>query len=248
MASRTTPAANVEATPLDGPPLTQQPQGDRISTILAAVSAEVGAVRKSSTAPGAIGGFQFRGVDAVVNAVHPVLARYGVVVVPEVLETTFRTFQSGRDREMADVTVRTRFTFYGPAGDSLSCTVLGEGSDVGDKATGKAQSVALRIALLQTLMLPTDEPDPDETNEPRTPGTSSREQQRPQRRDDVGEGSQEVHRPTHLKHWDDAFGALTGDQQTWVKANWPLDHPPARMTVSEAAQALEWLAGNVPPA
>ena len=39
--------------------------------------------------------------------------------------------------------------------------VIGEAGDSGDKATPKAMSVALRTALLQTLMLPTDEPDPD---------------------------------------------------------------------------------------
>ena len=33
--------------------------------------------------------------------------------------------------------------------------------DSGDKATPKAMSVAFRIALLQALALPTDEPDPD---------------------------------------------------------------------------------------
>jgi hypothetical protein len=39
--------------------------------------------------------------------------------------------------------------------------VLGEAMDSGDKAVAKAMSVAFRIALLQALALPTDEPDPD---------------------------------------------------------------------------------------
>jgi ERF superfamily. len=214
------------------------PQPLPIAALLASVSAEVGAVRKSSTAPGAIGGFQFRGVDAVVNAVHPVLARHGVVVVPEVLDTTFRTFQSGRDREMADVTVRTRFTFYGPAGDSISCTVLGEGSDVGDKATGKAQSVALRIALLQTLMLPTDEPDPDESNEPRTRDLGSTREQ------PAGPPA----RPAHQRPFWDALAALSASQQKWVRDNWPSETQPAQMNVEDTAKAVEWMAANVPPA
>ena len=39
--------------------------------------------------------------------------------------------------------------------------VPGESMDAGDKGTPKAMSVALRIALLQALCIPTDEPDPD---------------------------------------------------------------------------------------
>jgi len=52
-------------------------------------------------------------------------------------------------------------TWYGPEGDQLSSVAAGEAFDSGDKATAKAHSVAFRTALLQTLCLPTDEPDPD---------------------------------------------------------------------------------------
>jgi hypothetical protein len=57
--------------------------------------------------------------------------------------------------------VQVTFFFYGPMGDHIECTTPGEGFDFGDKATSKAMSVACRTALLQTLCLPTDEPDPD---------------------------------------------------------------------------------------
>lgn len=124
----------------------------------------VRSVGKDSTAPGDIGGFKFRGVDAVVNAVAPALRAVGVVVLPEVLAVERAVTTSRGGRNMMNVYVTTRFTFHGPAGDSLQTVVLGEGSDSGDKATAKAQSVALRVALLQALMLPTDDPDPDTEN------------------------------------------------------------------------------------
>lgn len=108
--------------------------------------------------------FSFRGIDSVVNAVGPALRKHGVLVVPEVLEHHLSTVEVGQKRtQMGHVLVKVRYSFYGDKGleDVISCIVLGESMDSGDKATPKAMSVAFRIALLQALALPTDEPDPD---------------------------------------------------------------------------------------
>lgn len=107
-------------------------------------------------------GFNFRGIDSVVNAVSPQLQKYGVVVVPSVEDYSYDTVEIGRNRTaMGHVKVRVRYTFVGPKGDAIAATVVGEAMDSGDKATAKAMSVAFRTALLQALCLPTDEPDPD---------------------------------------------------------------------------------------
>ena len=107
-------------------------------------------------------GFNFRGIDSVVNAVSPQLQKFGVVVVPAVEDYEYATVEIGRNRTaMGHVRVRVRYTFIGPKGDAISATVVGEAMDSGDKATAKAMSVAFRTALLQALCLPTDEPDPD---------------------------------------------------------------------------------------
>jgi hypothetical protein len=65
---------------------------------------------------------------------------------------------------MSHVIIEAKYTFYGPQGDSVTAAVAAEAMDSGDKAVAKAMSVAMRIALLQTLNLPTDEPDPDATS------------------------------------------------------------------------------------
>jgi len=107
-------------------------------------------------------GFNFRGIDSVVNAVSPQLQKYGVIVVPAVEDYSYDTVEIGRNRTaMGHVKVRVRYTFVGPKGDAIAATVVGEAMDSGDKATAKAMSVAFRTALLQALCLPTDEPDPD---------------------------------------------------------------------------------------
>lgn len=131
-----------------------------IQVALNKVKSDIGAVGKAERNNAQ--GFNFRGIDAVVNAAAPHLNAHGVITVPEVLETTYETVEIGQKRTaMGHVVLKVRYHFYGPAGDCISATVASESMDSGDKAMAKAMSVAYRIALLQVLNLPTCEPDPD---------------------------------------------------------------------------------------
>ncbi len=106
--------------------------------------------------------FQFRGIDAVINAVSPAFRHHGIVVVPRVVSHDYRQVEIGQKRTLSGhVTLVVEYTFTNLDGDSISATVAAESMDSGDKATAKAMSVAYRTALLQVLCLPTDEPDPD---------------------------------------------------------------------------------------
>ena len=131
-----------------------------IAQALNEVMKEVGAVKKNDR--NASQGFNFRGIDAVVNAVSPALQKHGVIVVPSVEDYEYHSVEIGKNRTvMGHVKVKVSYTFIGAGGDAIKATVVGEAMDSGDKATAKAMSVAFRTALLQTLSLPTDEPDPD---------------------------------------------------------------------------------------
>lgn len=105
--------------------------------------------------------FNFRGIDAVVNAVGPALRKHGVVVMPELISREYEVVQTTTGKPSMACRVVVAYNFHGPAGDTLTATVAGEAWDAGDKSTPKAMSVAFRTALLQALALPTDEPDPD---------------------------------------------------------------------------------------
>jgi hypothetical protein len=131
-----------------------------IAQALNEIMKAVGAIAKKdkNTAQG----FNFRGIDSVVNAVSPALQKFGVVIVPSVEEYDYQTVEIGRNRTaMGHVRVKVTYTFIGANGDAIKATVVGEAMDSGDKATAKAMSVAFRTALLQSLSLPTDEVDPD---------------------------------------------------------------------------------------
>lgn len=105
--------------------------------------------------------FNFRGIDAVVNAVGPALRKHGVIVVPSLVSASYETVQTTGGKAATACRVVVEYVFHGPAGDCIVTSVAGEAWDSSDKATSKAMSVAFRTALLQSLALPTDEPDPD---------------------------------------------------------------------------------------
>lgn len=138
---------------------TDAPASVPIHVALAAVMADVSAVGKGEFNRDQ--GFNFRGIDAVVNAVGPVLRRHGVIVTPHAEDVVYDVAPTRSGGRINTCRVRVRYVFTGPEGDAIECTVFGEAFDSGDKSTAKAMSVAFRVALLQALALPTHDPDPD---------------------------------------------------------------------------------------
>jgi hypothetical protein len=106
--------------------------------------------------------FNYRGIDAVINAVAPSFRKHGITATPVLQSIDYSTVTTARGSVMTAARVIVQYIFHGPEGDSISAVVAAEAFDSGDKATAKAMSVAYRTCLLQTLCLPTDEPDPDQ--------------------------------------------------------------------------------------
>lgn len=106
-------------------------------------------------------GYNFRGIDAVTNAVGPAFREHGVVPMPCVIDERWDNYSTTTGTAMVSCKLKVRFIFHGPEGDTVEACVWGEASDSGDKGTSKAHSVAYRTALLEALCIPTDEPDPD---------------------------------------------------------------------------------------
>ena len=105
--------------------------------------------------------FNFRGIDAVMNAVGPALRKHGVSILPEDVDVHRSNGTTANGKQTAEVVVKVTYRIYGPGGDSIHGKVAAEAMDCGDKAIAKAMSVAYRTFLLQALTIPTDDLDPD---------------------------------------------------------------------------------------
>lgn len=145
------------------PPTAQELAGRPMGIVAAlnAVMRDVTGVGKNDFHDSPSAKFKFRGIDAVINAVGPALRAHGVICMPQLVEITQRDVLTSKEKKARETVVRVRYVFTGPDGTSLTCEVAGEAMDNGDKGTAKAMSVAYRVALIQALCLPTDEPDPD---------------------------------------------------------------------------------------
>lgn len=106
-------------------------------------------------------GFNFRGIDDVMNICGPAMRKHGLKAFPRVVGDPHVSSRPTKSGTAKTVDLVVDVVWRGPAGDEIVSRVAAESFDSGDKATAKAMSVALRTAYLQTLCLPTCEPDPD---------------------------------------------------------------------------------------
>ena len=106
--------------------------------------------------------YRYRAIDDVYNALNPALAKYGVVIVPNVLEVTKADRATKSGTVMTYATVRVNYTFYcAEDGSSINSEVQGEGSDTGDKSINKAMSAAMKYMCFQVFCIPTEELNED---------------------------------------------------------------------------------------
>lgn len=138
---------------------------------VAAVQADVDFIGKDKQVQSG-GTYKYRGVDQVLNTLHPLFAKHKVFAVPEVLEILEReTRTTQKGGVVLYQVLKVKYTFYAEDGTSVSATVVGEAMDSGDKVSNKCMSVAYKYACFQILSIPTEETcaDPDDSNEPLKP-------------------------------------------------------------------------------
>lgn len=131
----------------------------KVHEALLAVRREVGAIGKGSRNQHF--NFTFRGIEEVLNAVGPALLAAGVHCYPELRSLESRDVTTGQGKKAREVTVTVAYHYVGPEGDEFVAVVPGESADAGSSAVSKAMSVALRIAHLQALQIPTAMTDPE---------------------------------------------------------------------------------------
>lgn len=125
---------------------------------IAAVSKELAAqgIRKDSR--NAAQGFNFRGIDAVYNALAPLLAKHGLCILPRCIDRNVTERVNSKGNALFYVTVHAEFDFVSAEdGSKHTVSTYGEAMDSGDKATNKAMSAAYKYAAFQSFCIPTEE-------------------------------------------------------------------------------------------
>lgn len=127
---------------------------------LAAIQKEIDAIGKNQKNAGQ--GFMFRGVDAVYNALHPILSKHEVFTTSEIMNALREDKLTKSGGTVIYSIIDIKFTFWATDGSNVSTQARGEGMDSGDKASNKAMAVAHKYALTQTFTIPYEGmPDPD---------------------------------------------------------------------------------------
>ena len=107
-------------------------------------------------------GFKFRGIDDVMNELHSLFAANEIIILQTVNEVNVTERTNLRGTALFFVRINVTYQFTHSDGSHADITVYGEAMDSGDKATTKAMSIALKYALLQMFLIPTEEEkDPD---------------------------------------------------------------------------------------
>lgn len=132
---------------------------------MAAIQKEIDAIGKNQVNKGQ--GFNFRGVDAVYNALHPLLSKHEVFTTSTIINSLRELKVTSNGGTLIYSIIDVKFTFWATDGSNVSTEAKGEGMDSGDKASNKAMAVAHKYALTQTFTIPYEGmPDPDsETHE-----------------------------------------------------------------------------------
>lgn len=130
---------------------------------ITAIMAEIPAIGKTKN--NSQQGFKYRGIDDVMNALQPLMAKHKLFAVPETLGDPIREERTTKNgTAMIDTIQKVKYTFYAEDGSSVAATITGEGMDTADKSCNKVMAVAFKYALFQVFCIPTEEmakADPD---------------------------------------------------------------------------------------
>ncbi|CAB4159277.1 Essential recombination function protein [uncultured Caudovirales phage] len=126
-------------------------------------------------------GYNYRGIDDVLNALSAQYAAHNLVIRPSVLEREVIEAKTAANKPLWKVTCKVSYTVLSAVdGSSVECVVYGEAMDTADKATNKAMSAAYKYLAIQLFAIPVEgQPDADaETHQPqdhgRHPSTDAR--------------------------------------------------------------------------
>lgn len=123
---------------------------------LSAVQSDLAKVGISKNQKNTHQGYKFRGIDDVLNTLAPIIAKHGVLIIPNVLNKEIKTSNTRNGGIASHAIVEVGFALYDQEGDSICHTAYGEALDTSDKAINKAMTAAYKYFLFQAFCIPID--------------------------------------------------------------------------------------------
>ena len=102
-------------------------------------------------------GYSFRGIDDMYNALQPLFKKHAVFITSNVLESKREERLTKSGGALIYTIAKCQFKFFTTDGTFIESVLEGEAMDSGDKSTNKAMSTALKYALMQMFLIPTEE-------------------------------------------------------------------------------------------
>jgi hypothetical protein len=137
--------------------IVEKPTAPHIYTALVAVGAELAKTGIAKDRKNEAQGFKFRGIDDVQNAISPIFAKQHIVLTIDYADYPDVDRLTGKGATLIYTKVKGTYHFTSALdGSAVTVTTFGVGMDTGDKGMAKAQTAALKTALLQTFLVPTE--------------------------------------------------------------------------------------------
>jgi hypothetical protein len=138
-----------------------------LHTKLAEVYVAAARIPKAGTAPAAMGGYAFVTAGDVADVIRAELGKRGITMLPTGIELLAASeHETAKGGTMTTETYRVTWTLAdGESGETAVIQSIGTGADTGDKAAPKAQTNAMKYALLLAFLLSTGD-DPEAANLP----------------------------------------------------------------------------------
>lgn len=139
-----------------------------------AICQELGSIKRGQKSPQ---GWMFRGIDDIMNALHPLLAKNGVIILPQMEEHKLKSIKLSNGTPAIHCRIKVTYRFVACDGSEVSTTVCNEGINNTDKATNTAMSYAFKYAIMQMFSIPTQDIAEGDSEDPEVGAKAKRKQQ-----------------------------------------------------------------------
>jgi hypothetical protein len=141
----------------------QQPTTGKVFAAIKNVMADIAKEGVGKNQTNTSQNFKYRGVDDVMDALSPLLAKHDLLILPSVESHTLTERATRSGSTVLHALLKLTYEFVCPIDGSTKVVgpIYGEAMDTGDKATNKAMATAYKYACVQTFCIPITGDDPD---------------------------------------------------------------------------------------